>query len=110
MSKVKKNLGKNVAEECKQVFYDTEKPSSSHILKLNFRHHSWEWCTLRQAEDCCRFRSAAAIGGLETGDGQGEINAALESRAPFFKVMHFELPRRGVKEHTQRQRADRKSD
>ena len=40
-----------------------------------------------------RFGSAAAaVGGLETGDGQGEINAALESRAPFFKVMHFEAP------------------
>ena len=40
-----------------------------------------------------RFGSvAAAIGGLETGDGQGEMNAALESRAPFFKVMHFEAP------------------
>ena len=28
----------------------------------------------------------------ETGVGQGEMNAALESRAPFFKVMHFEAP------------------
>ena len=48
MSKAKEKLGKNVARNVNKFFYDSEKPSSSHILKLNYRHHSREWCTQEQ--------------------------------------------------------------